>query len=66
MTGAVEEEYERATNAELKPTKTMNDGISVFLLETEVPLYLSDWAAELAQTNFKAKANREKKRPAKM
>ncbi|KIX03343.1 homogentisate 1,2-dioxygenase [Rhinocladiella mackenziei CBS 650.93] len=59
--GATEDEYERAANADLKPTKLMTDGITLFLLETEVPLCLSDWAAKAAQKNFKAKSKRASK-----
>lgn len=32
----------------------MADGYSVFLLETEMPLYLSEWAAGAAVTNWRA------------
>ncbi|KAJ9603838.1 hypothetical protein H2200_011359 [Cladophialophora chaetospira] len=59
--GATEEDFEKASKAKLDPAKTMTDGITLFLLETEMPLYLSDWAAEAAVTNFKAKSKRPSK-----
>lgn len=34
----------------------MTDGITLFLLETELPLLLSDWAAEAAIMNGGKKA----------
>lgn len=37
----------------LNPTKLMTDGITLVLLETEVPLLLSDWAVEAAVMNGK-------------
>lgn len=33
----------------------MTDGLSIFLLETEKPLFISDWAAEAAVKNGKGK-----------
>ena len=33
----------------------MMDGITLFLLETEMPLYLSEWAVEVSQQNINAK-----------
>ena len=33
----------------------MTDGISIALLETEKPLYISDWAADMAVKNMKGK-----------
>ena len=53
--GASEEDFVKARERELKPEKLQNDGVSIFLLETEKPLFLSDWAVELAGKNFKAK-----------
>jgi hypothetical protein len=38
----------------------MNDGLTVFLLETERPLYLSDWAVEHAIKNSRAKTKAAK------
>lgn len=55
--GAAEDEYAGAQAIDTsKPTKQMQDGISVFLLETELPLFLTDWAYEKAVKNFKAKS----------
>jgi homogentisate 1,2-dioxygenase len=53
--GAAEEEFVKTREMELKPTKLMTDGVTIFLLETEKPLFLADWAAEGAQKNFKVK-----------
>jgi homogentisate 1,2-dioxygenase len=53
--GAGEEEYRKAQEMELKPTKLQTEGVTVFLLETEKPLFLSGWAVERAGKNFKAK-----------
>ena len=54
--GADEREFERAMSIDTtKPSKQMQDGISIFLLETELPLFLTDWAYENAEKNFKAK-----------
>ena len=55
MIGATEDEFQKAYNAPFKPTKLQTEGVTLFLLETEMPLYLSDWAAEASQKNFKAK-----------
>lgn len=54
--GPSEEEFVKARERELKPEKLQNDGVSIFLLETEKPLFLSEWAVELAGKNFKAKS----------
>jgi hypothetical protein len=35
----------------------MNDGITMFLVETEMPLYLSDYAAEAAGINIPVKGS---------
>jgi homogentisate 1,2-dioxygenase len=59
--GATEEDFEKARNADLKPTKVMTDGITYFLLETESPLYLSDWAVKAALPNPSAKPKRSTK-----
>ena len=54
--GPTDEEFEKASKADTsKPVKTMTDGITTFLLETETSLFLTDWAYESAQKNFKAK-----------
>lgn len=51
--GPGEEEMERARQADTgKPVKAMMDGISLFLLETEMPLFLTGWAFEGAVKNF--------------
>ncbi|KAF7520292.1 hypothetical protein G7054_g12812 [Neopestalotiopsis clavispora] len=44
--GATEEDFQKATNGPTTPQKVQTDGFSVFLLETEMPLLLSDWAAK--------------------
>lgn len=49
--GAPEEAYQEATNADLKPAMLQNDGFSIFLIETEKPLFLSEWAYETAVKN---------------
>ena len=49
--GAAEEDYRKAQAEELKPRKLLNDGVTLFLLETENPLFLSDWAESLAVKN---------------
>jgi homogentisate 1,2-dioxygenase len=55
--GASEEEYAAAMAIDThKPTKLQNDGLTLFLLETECPLFVSDWALQAAQQNFKTKA----------
>lgn len=50
--GAAEQDFQKARDADLKPAMLQNDGISVFLLETEKPLFLSEWAAKGAVKNF--------------
>ena len=55
--GASEEEYRKAQVRDtLKPEKLQNDGMTIFLLETEKPLFVSQWAVELAGRNPKMKA----------
>ena len=55
--GANDAELERARSQDTTvPKKVMNDGISVFLLETEMPLFLTDWAYEGAEKNFQGEA----------
>ena len=49
---------EKASNAPTTPTKVMVDGVTLFLLETEKPLYISDWAAEAAVKNVNGKAGK--------
>ncbi|KAF2160706.1 hypothetical protein M409DRAFT_70243 [Zasmidium cellare ATCC 36951] len=62
--GASEEEFQKASNQDLKPRKDMNEGMSIFLLETYLPLYVSDWADEVAVKNFGGR--NEKPKAAKM
>jgi homogentisate 1,2-dioxygenase len=50
--GAGEDDFQVATKAELKPKKLADDGMTVFLLETEMSLYVADWAEEVAVKNF--------------
>ena len=52
--GPSDDEFAKATSLDTsKPMKTMTDGVTLFLLETEIPLFLTDWAYEGAQKNFK-------------
>ena len=54
--GASEEDYERASSQDTSvPKKQMVDGLSIFLLETEMPLLLTDWAYNGAVKNFRQK-----------
>jgi homogentisate 1,2-dioxygenase len=53
--GAAETEYQKAAKMDLSPQKLQNDGISVFLLETEKPLFVSDWAVDTSAKNLKVK-----------
>ena len=60
--GADESEFEKATKADTsKPTKVMTDGITIFLLETEMPLQLTDWAFDSAMKNVKGKSRSKSK-----
>ena len=60
--GPGEEEFEKAREVDTsKPSKTMQDGVTVFLLETEMPLFLTDWAFEGAVKNLKAGGSASKK-----
>lgn len=54
--GAPEDAFQEASNADLKPAMLSNDGISIFVFETEKPLFLSDWADQIAVKNGGAKA----------
>ena len=65
MLGPSEEEFQATRNAPDDPEKVDIGGITVFLLETEKPLFLSDWAADLslkasARAAAKAKAQEAK------
>lgn len=53
--GAAEEDFQNAIKADLKPAMLQNDGVTIFLLETEKPLYLSDWADKAAVKNQSGK-----------
>ncbi|KAK9778372.1 putative homogentisate 1,2-dioxygenase [Seiridium cardinale] len=53
--GASEEDFKRATKGPTTPTKVQTDGLTFVLLETEMPLYLSDWAAEACSKPADAK-----------
>ncbi|KAI1870559.1 uncharacterized protein JN550_005102 [Neoarthrinium moseri] len=53
--GATEEDFQAASNASTTPTKVQTDGLTFMLLETEMPLYLSDWAAEACLKKADAK-----------
>jgi homogentisate 1,2-dioxygenase len=44
--GANEEDFQEAMQTPTTPTKVDTDGLTIMLLETEKPLYLSDWAAQ--------------------
>lgn len=44
--GAGERDFQEAMRAPTTPTKVNTDGITAMLVETEKPLYLSDWAAQ--------------------
>lgn len=50
--GAHEDDYQKASTEDLKPKKVGTEGISIFLLETELPLFVSDWAEKAAVKNF--------------
>jgi homogentisate 1,2-dioxygenase len=50
--GPSEEDFQTASTQELKPTKVMNDGFSIILMETELPLMVSEWAEQAAVKNF--------------
>jgi homogentisate 1,2-dioxygenase len=50
--GANENDFQEARNADLKPAKLQDDGLTLFLLETEMPLLVSDWADGCAVKNF--------------
>ncbi|KAI3322361.1 homogentisate 1,2-dioxygenase [Xylariaceae sp. AK1471] len=55
--GSKEKEFQQATRGvdTSKPTKLGTDGITIALLETEQPLYLSDWAFQCAVKNINGK-----------
>lgn len=49
--GSSDEDHEKARTQELKPEKVGTDGFTIFLLETECPMFLADWAVPLAILN---------------
>lgn len=53
--GASEEEYQRVRGMQIKPEKLQTEGVTVFLLETEKSLFLSEEAVRLAGENPKMK-----------
>ncbi|KAI1306131.1 homogentisate 1,2-dioxygenase [Xylaria venustula] len=54
--GPSDDQYLVATNSDTtKPTKVDTDGILMALVETEQPLYLSEWAFQSAVKNFNGK-----------
>jgi homogentisate 1,2-dioxygenase len=61
--GPTEDDFQKNSKSENKPAKLMNDGLTVFLFETERPLYLSEWAVKDAKPliNFNAAAAKKKK-----
>jgi homogentisate 1,2-dioxygenase len=53
--GSNEEEYKVWTAKDTRtPSKLQDDGITSGIFETECPLYLTDWAFESSQKNFKS------------
>ncbi|KAJ4419831.1 hypothetical protein N0V82_004766 [Gnomoniopsis sp. IMI 355080] len=57
--GPGEEEFQAARVKDMsKPTKTDDLGVSVFLLETDKPLILSEWASKCAELNPFKKAGK--------
>jgi homogentisate 1,2-dioxygenase len=60
--GASAADYENAMKMDTsKPGKHMQDGFSMFLLETEMPLFLTDWAYESAVKNPTSRPKRAAK-----
>ncbi|KAI8624980.1 homogentisate 1,2-dioxygenase [Xylariaceae sp. FL1651] len=54
--GSAEKELQKAMEIDtMKPAKLQTDGLTFALLETELPLYLSDWAFQCAVKNSKGK-----------
>ena len=51
LLGAAESDFKHASERSLAPEKLMADGLSMFVLETELPLLLSEWAAKAAIMN---------------
>lgn len=46
--GPAEDDFQSTRNASDDPEKADAQGMTIFLLETERPLFLTDWAAEMA------------------
>ena len=59
IVGAEEGAYRSMQNADTKPKKLMNDGITLFLLETEMPLMLSDFGKQNAMIKVVQKSKQE-------
>lgn len=54
--GATDEEMRRARAVDTsRPAKLQGDGVTLFLLETERPLYVSNWGVQCAQRNTRVK-----------
>ena len=59
IAGAEEGTYRSMQNADTKPKKLMNDGITLFLLETEMPLMLSGFGKQSAMIKVVQKNKKE-------
>lgn len=58
--GASEEDFQKASTEELKPKKLGTEGVSIMLMETELPLMLSDWAVKASVKNVGQKKGKPK------
>lgn len=57
--GPGEDEFQAARAKDLsKPTKTDGQGVTVFLLETDKPVILSEWASKYAELNHYKKSGK--------
>lgn len=54
--GPSEDDHHHAQNAPTTPTKVATDGITIFLIETELPLMLTEYGKNAAMENFKVKS----------
>ena len=59
IAGAEDGAYRSMQNADTKPKKLMNDGITLILLETEMPLMLSDFGKQSAMIKVVQKNKKE-------
>ncbi|GIZ47172.1 hypothetical protein CKM354_001027100 [Cercospora kikuchii] len=50
--GPAEAELQQASNEDLSPRKIQNDGVTIFLIETERTVLLSEWAEKSAVNSF--------------